>query len=511
MPKVGKPPFGNPLPLPPVGGKGERQGVQNKFFELVLFLLYFKQFFLLKWLTMAIGRISIKSGKKGKALPHFNYICGIGKYKNKTDEILYVEHKNLPTWAKNNPSFFWKSADDFERVNGSTYREHIISLPRELSKEQNLKFVHDWINQEFGDKYAYSLSYHQAKASDGDIQPHIHLMFCERINDGIERTAEQYFKRYNSKNPHKGGAKKDNTGIKQSERQKQLKAQRERFGELLERHLLKNGFNKRIDMRNYKEKGLKEVPTNLSMGEFNLIKKIKKYEQKLKEDTQEFEKNKIEEYKQVKELFKKVEFELQKRHEKARKYIIDKEQFIMNFEYKCLTTRPANWSAMLDNIAENFRNDEVHSYAQEAEVIYYKAVDLRQEERRREKEREDENNYCDKEFELIDEKQKLTLEYLDYTKRFDEFFDKKQKIEEITLENWESDGKIYRKEDMRSRLFFENNIIYNTTQSQKEDDKDELEREQQECLERERLERQQQELERQRQAQQQAPRPKFRP
>ena len=43
---------------------------------------------------------------------------------------------------------------------------------------------------------------------DGNDQPHVHLMFNERLQDGIERDPEQYFKRYNSKNPERGGAKK---------------------------------------------------------------------------------------------------------------------------------------------------------------------------------------------------------------------------------------------------------------------------------------------------------------
>ena len=40
---------------------------------------------------------------------------------------------------------------------------------------------------------------------DGE-NPHAHLMFSERPNDGIERGGEQWFKRYNAKAPEKGGA-----------------------------------------------------------------------------------------------------------------------------------------------------------------------------------------------------------------------------------------------------------------------------------------------------------------
>ena len=58
----------------------------------------------------------------------------------------------------------------------------------------------------------YSVALHNVIASDGEQQPHIHLMFCERLQDDIERTPQQFFKRYNSKDPSKGGARKDNTG-----------------------------------------------------------------------------------------------------------------------------------------------------------------------------------------------------------------------------------------------------------------------------------------------------------
>ena len=37
---------------------------------------------------------------------------------------------------------------------------------------------------------------------------HAHLMFSERTNDGIERSAAQWFKRYNAKEPEKEGARK---------------------------------------------------------------------------------------------------------------------------------------------------------------------------------------------------------------------------------------------------------------------------------------------------------------
>ena len=37
------------------------------------------------------------------------------------------------------------------------------------------------------------------------------LMISERANDGIERSHEQWFRRYDAKAPDKGGAKKSST------------------------------------------------------------------------------------------------------------------------------------------------------------------------------------------------------------------------------------------------------------------------------------------------------------
>ena len=48
-----------------------------------------------------------------------------------------------------------------------------------------------------------------------------------------------------------------------------LKAQRERWGELVNRHLLENGFAPVVDMRNWKERGLDSKPDNYTMKQMN--------------------------------------------------------------------------------------------------------------------------------------------------------------------------------------------------------------------------------------------------
>lgn len=167
---------------------------------------------------MAIARLSVKVGKAGKAGAHAEYIEE--DEKEKRQDLEHSDYGNMPAWAEENPMIFWQSADLYERKNGSTYREYEIALPRELNQEQRLELVQDFIQSEIGMKYPYQYAIHNPQAMDGKDQPHVHLMFNERLQDGIERDPTQYFKRYNPKNPERGGAKKDNTGKAiQNERQ----------------------------------------------------------------------------------------------------------------------------------------------------------------------------------------------------------------------------------------------------------------------------------------------------
>ncbi|CAG0904454.1 unnamed protein product [Cyprideis torosa] len=217
---------------------------------------------------MAIPRLSVKVGKVGKAQPHAAYIARQGQYANRTErgEVLEATGSgNMPAWAEHNPLTFWDASDSNERINGSTYREFEIALPRELSPDQRLDLLHDFIKQEIGTDHAYQYAIHTPRASDGDEQPHAHLMFSERRSDGIERDPEQYFKRYNGKNPERGGCKKGygvNAGKKltRTERTEELKNTRKRWETLCNDHLEKSGSTARIDMRSYKDQGLDLEP-----------------------------------------------------------------------------------------------------------------------------------------------------------------------------------------------------------------------------------------------------------
>ncbi|MSM04383.1 hypothetical protein GKG10_27745 [Escherichia coli] len=89
---------------------------------------------------MATYHLSVKFGGKGQAANHADYIERKEKYRDRQD-LEYSAHGNMPEWARDNPSHFWQAADQFERANGSTYRELEIALPRELTPEQRLELV----------------------------------------------------------------------------------------------------------------------------------------------------------------------------------------------------------------------------------------------------------------------------------------------------------------------------------------------------------------------------------
>ena len=212
---------------------------------------------------MAIGRLSMKVGKAGKAAPHAAYIARQGQYANRLErgeKLEATEAGNMPAWAQSNPLAFWQAADAFERKNGTTYREMEIALPRELDAEQRAALVREFVRQEIGERHAYQWAIHVPTAADGQAQPHVHLMFSERQRDGIERDPEQYFKRYNAKAPEKGGCRKGygpsaGQTLTRAERAAELKALRGRWETLCNAHLERAGVEQRIDMRSHAERG----------------------------------------------------------------------------------------------------------------------------------------------------------------------------------------------------------------------------------------------------------------
>jgi len=229
----------------------------------------------LKGREMASYNFSVKSGKRGKASEHAAYIVREGKHRRgeKSRDLTAKNHGNLPVWANNDPAYFWKMADKNERVNGSTYIEYEIALPSELTQEQNLQLVRAFVEREVGTK-TYQFAIHSPEAAIGRVsQPHAHVMVNNRVPDGIDRSPEQHFKRFNSKDPNLGGCKKDSGGLHRGEMREQLIAKRAAFADLQNQYLAKHGHDVRVDHRSNKERGLEREPEQ-HLGQSG-IKKLK--------------------------------------------------------------------------------------------------------------------------------------------------------------------------------------------------------------------------------------------
>lgn len=211
---------------------------------------------------MSIANISVKIGSKSKnrsATDKIKYVCRLDRYQNRTD-LVHSDYGNMPDFAADDPMIFWQSANEFERKNSAVYTEHVLTLPRDLTLDQQIKLVENWTKTELKNK-AYQYAIHHSKALDGQLNPHAHLVFSEREQDGISRTKEQFFKRYNSKNPERGGCKKGGTGSRNAQENKQhLLEQRQRFETLTNQHLERANSKTKVSLQSYKNRGLLIVP-----------------------------------------------------------------------------------------------------------------------------------------------------------------------------------------------------------------------------------------------------------
>lgn len=205
----------------------------------------------------------IKDGATAKN--RFHYITRTSHFKSYkesvSEQIEFVKSGNLPSFAEGKPAEFWQAADVFERSNGRTCSSLVVALPKELNQAQRIELAEAFIT-EFADRYRFPFScaiHNHAGSIAGIEQPHLHLMYSERHVDGIDRSAEQFFKRYNPKDPQKGGAQKltaDVLGMGKA----QLQLYRQKTEELINDSLMRYAPMKQVDIRGIRV----EVPSTVS-------------------------------------------------------------------------------------------------------------------------------------------------------------------------------------------------------------------------------------------------------
>lgn len=213
---------------------------------------------------MASYHVEIKSGHKGVAAEHATYIAREGWHRRRAD-VMFSGHGNLPPWAEGIPANFWKAADRHERANGAAYRELVIALARELTLEQLRAMVGRLISDLVGTR-PYQFAVHASKSSlQGEYNPHLHLMYSDRLPDEVARPAERMFSRYNPEDPALGGCKKDHCGRTRQQVRDDLVSKRKAVADIQNEYLAKNGCPTRVDHRTLKEQG-KEQEAERHLG-----------------------------------------------------------------------------------------------------------------------------------------------------------------------------------------------------------------------------------------------------
>lgn len=267
---------------------------------------------------MATYHCSIKNGKTGNGKAHCDYILRVGSYANgtKKEELVYSQFGNLPTWAAS-PSDFFEKADLYERKNGNVYTEFEIALPNELTLEENIKLVQSFVEENVGNNKVYCFAIHEKNAAldDTNKQPHAHIMFSERIIENKENIKPdyQFFKKYNIKQPERGGYKKDDRFTKSLAvgSQNTLKV-RKSLEKIINDTYEKNGLDIRVSCKSLKDLRAEALLKN-DKEQFDYYDRPAQNHLGLKLVNQ------------MKKQMKKPDFQFKRLSGKARLYVLSKE------------------------------------------------------------------------------------------------------------------------------------------------------------------------------------------
>ncbi len=208
---------------------------------------------------MATYFAKFSTGKKGTATEHSRYDARQGKWQSRND-LVSVEYDNMPDWAEDEPLKLWRAADRYERANGSAYIEATIALPQELTKEQNRHLAKE-LAEIIAPGLPRQLAIHDPVSALATVRnPHMHLMYSARRPDGIGRSPEQFFLRYNAKNPEQGGCRKERGGQTARAMGDELSVLRAKIAQKQNEALASAGSDARVDHRSNHDRGFYDVP-----------------------------------------------------------------------------------------------------------------------------------------------------------------------------------------------------------------------------------------------------------
>lgn len=204
----------------------------------------------------AIYHLHARNGSRAKdqsARAAAAYIQRTAEYGRDQDELVYTESGYMPSWAEAEPTVYWAAADRHERANGRLFKGVEVALPLALPEEERRElavgFAHHLTD---GERLPYTLAIHAGAGSN----PHAHLLISERGNDGLERSPEQWFRRYNAAAPEQGGARKSRALQPKAWLEEARAAWAAQTNQALERA----GHAVRIDHRSLAAQGVERLP-----------------------------------------------------------------------------------------------------------------------------------------------------------------------------------------------------------------------------------------------------------
>ena len=90
----------------------------------------------------------------------------------------------MPIWSENNPEKFWYAADQYTSETRRTSSHITIALPKELDKNRRIE-LSERLMHEFCGQYkmpsTIAIHNHVAALDGQSEQPHLHLLFSEKV------------------------------------------------------------------------------------------------------------------------------------------------------------------------------------------------------------------------------------------------------------------------------------------------------------------------------------------
>ena len=140
------------------------------------------------------------------------YVLRRGPFADGCDKLVASDWGHLPQWCGgDDPLPLFTAADRHERANGRLYSELEGALPAELDLDRCIELTRAVAEAVTANGLPYAWGIHEGRppAPGKPRNRHWHLLYLERIEDGIARDPAAWFGRANRRKPAAGGAPKD--------------------------------------------------------------------------------------------------------------------------------------------------------------------------------------------------------------------------------------------------------------------------------------------------------------